>query len=167
MSQFTEQLTARYIRSEHPESWIVEPSCLIHRGDRPSVRTRIALNEPSILRYSSCQISSLVRRMHLTKDLSACCFLLRLTHSPHSNIVHYEGDVLRLEDIRNKTVVSILPSVGDIVFETTIKGQNVLRFSFPPVEAFKSRPSLMLAIGHQQDLSISSGLIPHRLRRSL
>ena len=53
-----------------------------------------------------------------------------------------DGDVVRLEDAKNQTVVSVLPSVGDVVFEMTVKGQNILRFPYASVEAFKARPGL-------------------------
>jgi aldose 1-epimerase len=57
--------------------------------------------------------------------------------------VHREGEVVRLEDVKNQTVVSILPSVGDVVFKMTVKGQDILRFPYPSIEAFKARPSLV------------------------
>jgi aldose 1-epimerase len=52
------------------------------------------------------------------------------------------GDVVRLEDAAHETVVSLIPSVGNIAFEMTVKGHNVLRWPYASVEAFKARPSL-------------------------
>lgn len=52
------------------------------------------------------------------------------------------GDVVRLQDAKTQTVVSIVPAVGDIVFEMTVKGQNVLRWPYASVEEFKTRPAL-------------------------
>ena len=52
------------------------------------------------------------------------------------------GDVVRLEDTAGQTVVSIVPSVGNITFEMTVKGQNVLRWPYASLEAFKARPGL-------------------------
>ena len=53
-----------------------------------------------------------------------------------------DGEVVQLEDAKNQTVVSIVTSVGDEVFSMKVKGQDVLRFPFPNIEAFKARPSL-------------------------
>src|ERR1051326_4576131 len=52
------------------------------------------------------------------------------------------GEVVRLEDSRTDTSVSILPSVGNIAFEFKVKGRDVLRWPFASVEAFKARPAL-------------------------
>jgi aldose 1-epimerase len=52
------------------------------------------------------------------------------------------GDVVRLEDSRAATIVSIVPSVGDIAFEMNVKGKNVLRWPFTSVDQFKARPAM-------------------------
>jgi aldose 1-epimerase len=52
------------------------------------------------------------------------------------------GEVVRLEDARSQTIVSILPSVGNIAFEMKVKGHDILRWPFASVEEFKSRPAL-------------------------
>ena len=52
------------------------------------------------------------------------------------------GDVVQLEDTRSQTVVSILPSVGNIAFSMKVKGHEVLRWPYESVEQFKSRPGL-------------------------
>jgi aldose 1-epimerase len=49
------------------------------------------------------------------------------------------GEVVRLEDTKNHTVVSIIPSSGNKAFEMKVKGQNVLYFPFESVEAFKAK----------------------------
>jgi aldose 1-epimerase len=41
-----------------------------------------------------------------------------------------EGDVVRLEDARRQTVVSIAPSIGNAAFEMKVKGKDVLRFPY-------------------------------------
>jgi hypothetical protein len=41
--------------------------------------------------------------------------------------VQQAGDVVQLADRDTDTVVSIVPSVGNIAFEMNVKGQNVLR----------------------------------------
>ena len=53
-----------------------------------------------------------------------------------------DGDVIRLEDGRAATVVSIVPSVGNIAFELEVKGHDVLHWPFASVEAFKARPAM-------------------------
>jgi aldose 1-epimerase len=53
-----------------------------------------------------------------------------------------DGDVVRLQDAKTQTTVSIVPTVGDIAFEMKVKGQNVLRWPYASVEEFKTRPAL-------------------------
>src|SRR4051812_11980591 len=53
-----------------------------------------------------------------------------------------DGDVVHLEDSRNQTVVSVIPSVGNIAFELKVKGTNVLRWPYASVADFKARPAL-------------------------
>jgi aldose 1-epimerase len=52
------------------------------------------------------------------------------------------GDVVRLEDAETRTVVSIASSVGDIAFELSVKGQNVLHWPFASVTDFKAKPAM-------------------------
>ncbi|HKB13102.1 MAG TPA: aldose 1-epimerase [Vicinamibacterales bacterium] len=52
------------------------------------------------------------------------------------------GEVVRLEEAATGTAVSILPSVGNIAFEFTVKGQNVLRWPFTSIADFKAKPSM-------------------------
>jgi aldose 1-epimerase len=52
------------------------------------------------------------------------------------------GDVVQLEDSKAQTVVSIFPSVGDVAFEMTVKGHNILHWPFPSLDAFKAKPSM-------------------------
>jgi aldose 1-epimerase len=52
------------------------------------------------------------------------------------------GDVVLLEDAKNQTVVSILPSVGNITFSMKVRGQEILRWPYASVEEFKARPGL-------------------------
>ncbi len=53
-----------------------------------------------------------------------------------------EGDIVQLEDRATQTVVSILPSVGDIAFSMTVKGHNILRWPFASIEEFKQKPAM-------------------------
>jgi aldose 1-epimerase len=52
------------------------------------------------------------------------------------------GDVVHLQDGRSETLVSIVPTVGNIAFEMKVKGHNVLRWPYASVDEFKSRPGL-------------------------
>ncbi len=52
------------------------------------------------------------------------------------------GDVVRLEDAKSQTVVSIVTSVGNEAFEMKVKGQNVLFFPYASLDDFKAHPML-------------------------
>jgi len=49
------------------------------------------------------------------------------------------GDVVQLEDAKNKTVVSIVPSLGNITSEMKVNGHNVLRWPYTSLEDYKTR----------------------------
>jgi len=51
-------------------------------------------------------------------------------------------EVIRLEDRRQSTVVSVVPSLGNIAFEMKVKGKNIFWFPFPSVGEFKKKPAL-------------------------
>jgi aldose 1-epimerase len=51
--------------------------------------------------------------------------------------VRREGEVVRLEDAKTQSVVSVMPSHGNSAFEMTVKGKKVLRFPFASVEEYK------------------------------
>src|SRR5439155_6163857 len=67
-------------------------------------------------------------------------FAITASAQPYS--ARQNGDVVQLQDAKSQTVVSIVPSVGDIVFEMKVKGQNVLRWPYASIEEFKARPAL-------------------------
>ena len=50
--------------------------------------------------------------------------------------------VIQLEDSSTQTVVSIVPSVGNVTFAMKVKGQEILRFPYASVAEFRSRPGL-------------------------
>ena len=52
-----------------------------------------------------------------------------------------EGDVVRLADKKTDTVVSIVPSIGAVIFEMKIHGANIISFSPASLDAFRQRPS--------------------------
>src|SRR5262245_14476829 len=51
-------------------------------------------------------------------------------------------EIIRLEDSIHKTIVSIAPSIGNIAYEMKVNGQNVLRFPYPSVAAFRQNPRM-------------------------
>lgn len=51
------------------------------------------------------------------------------------------GDIVRLEDTRTQTVVSIITSVGNMAYEMKVKGHNVLRFPFASIDDFRAKPT--------------------------
>jgi aldose 1-epimerase len=53
-----------------------------------------------------------------------------------------EGDILRLEDRASQTIVSIVPSVGNIAFSMTVKGHEILHWPFASVEEFRRKPAM-------------------------
>jgi aldose 1-epimerase len=53
-----------------------------------------------------------------------------------------DGDVVRLADGATQTTVAILPSVGNIAFDFTVRGQGIVRFPFASVAQFQAAPVL-------------------------
>jgi aldose 1-epimerase len=51
-------------------------------------------------------------------------------------------DVVRLEDAAHNTAVSIAPGIGNIAYEMSVNGVNLLRFPYPSVAAFQAKPQL-------------------------
>lgn len=49
------------------------------------------------------------------------------------------GDVVHLEDVENRIVVTILPSSGNVTIGMRVNGRNVLRFPYESVEDFRAR----------------------------
>ena len=74
--------------------------------------------------------------------LAVLCVTTSLPASAQQYQTRRDGDVVQLEDAKNQTVVSIVPSVGNIAFEMKVKGQNVLRWPYASVEEFKARPGM-------------------------
>ena len=56
--------------------------------------------------------------------------------------VRQHDGIVQLEDAQARTVVSIVPSVGNVAFSMTVKGQEILRFPYASVAEFKARPGL-------------------------
>ena len=53
-----------------------------------------------------------------------------------------DGDVIRLEDAKARTTVSVALTVGDIAFEMKVHGTNVLWWPYSSIEEFKARPTM-------------------------
>jgi aldose 1-epimerase len=56
---------------------------------------------------------------------------------PSSYTATQVGEIVRLEDAKAQTTVSVKPSAGNVAFEMLVKGHNVLVFSGASPEAFK------------------------------
>lgn len=56
--------------------------------------------------------------------------------------VRRNGEVVRIADAGSQTAVSIVVSVGNVAFEMTVKGHNVLHWPYASVEAFTARPGM-------------------------
>jgi aldose 1-epimerase len=53
------------------------------------------------------------------------------------------GDSVELTDAKSQTSVSIVPSVGNIAFDMTVKGQKILRWPYASLEEFKAKPAML------------------------
>jgi len=51
------------------------------------------------------------------------------------------GDIVQLEDKANRTVVSIITSVGNMAYEMRVNGHNILRFPFASIDDYRARPA--------------------------
>src|SRR5689334_24268011 len=75
-----------------------------------------------------------------------CALVMLSGHAAPASAQPYRaqtiGEIVELRDARSETVVSILPSVGNIAFGMTVKGHALLRWPYPSIEAFKTRPAL-------------------------
>src|SRR5215831_4201878 len=69
--------------------------------------------------------------------MKACLLFCCVSAALAQYSVHRDGEVVRLEDARSQTVVSVMPSHGNSAFEMTVKGKKVLRFPFASVEEYK------------------------------
>jgi aldose 1-epimerase len=69
----------------------------------------------------------------------ACCFATPVQAQRYSAV--REGEIVRLSDRVSDTVVSIMPSVGNIAFEMQVRGHNILRFPHATLADFKASPN--------------------------
>ena len=93
---------------------------------------------------ASCMHFSAILTSALRPTRLAIVVLLTLaTHAgaqPYS--ARQDGDIVRLTDAKHQIAVSIVPSVGNVAFEMTVKGQSVLRWPYASVQDFKAKPGL-------------------------
>ena len=83
--------------------------------------------------------------MRYSAVIVALAFVVCATPPPRAAVGYSArqiGDIVQLQDTTAQTVVSIVPSVGNVAFEMKVKGQNVLRWPYASVEEFKARPAL-------------------------
>ncbi len=52
-------------------------------------------------------------------------------------------ETVRLEDSRHKTVVTVVPTVGNTAVEMSVNGKNALYFPFQSIGDFKAKPNLV------------------------
>ena len=69
--------------------------------------------------------------------MKGCVLFCCLSSAFAQYAVRSEGEVVRLEDDRRQTVVSVMPSHGNSAFAMTVKGKKVLRFPFAFLEEYK------------------------------
>jgi aldose 1-epimerase len=68
---------------------------------------------------------------------TAACLLVSALPALAQYTARTEGDIVRLEDARTQTVVSIMPSHGNMAFDMKVKGKNVLRDPYATVDDFR------------------------------
>ena len=78
----------------------------------------------------------------LSATASAAAFARPGVQRAQQYSVSRNGDVVQLQDTKAQTIVSIVPSVGNMAFEMKVKGHNVLYWPFATVDEFKARPSM-------------------------
>src|SRR5688572_1769485 len=83
---------------------------------------------------------------HQLARVSALAAILLCSFASSSTAQQYtarqNGDVVELQDTKNQTTVSIVPSVGNIAFAMKVKGHDILRWPFASVEEFKAKPAM-------------------------
>ena len=84
---------------------------------------------------------SVMTHHHICLAVCLCAWLVvPAAAQPYS--VRRTGDVVHLDDAASRTTVSIVPSVGNLAFEMTVNGVNILRFPYSSLDDFKKTPRL-------------------------
>jgi aldose 1-epimerase len=95
---------------------------------------------------SRCMIPAFCMQLQVSsvRLLCACVLLLSLAGAasaqPYS--ARQDGQIVRLADAKSQVAVAIVPSVGNVAFEMTVKGQNVLRWPYGSIDEFRAKPAL-------------------------
>src|SRR3954471_16091783 len=55
---------------------------------------------------------------------------------------HRTGEIVELSDQRHAVVVSISPSVGDLVFAMKVNGQDIVRFPYASLDDYRAHSGL-------------------------
>jgi aldose 1-epimerase len=78
----------------------------------------------------------------LTAFVVVVVFAAAASGSAQQYTARQTGDVVELRDAKHDTTVSIVPSVGNIAFDMTVKGHKILRWPYKSVEEFKAKPGM-------------------------
>ena len=77
------------------------------------------------------------------RSLRLAVFALLLT-SPLLALAQYSfernADIVKLTDQKHETSVSVLTSVGNLVFSMKVKGQEIIHFPYASTDAYKAKP---------------------------
>ena len=78
--------------------------------------------------------------------LLGCAAIVSARGVPSASAPRYaatrDGLVVHLDDHDRQTRVSIVPSIGNVAYAMTVKGQNVLYWPFGSIDEFKAKPTL-------------------------
>jgi len=82
----------------------------------------------------------------MIRQTLAFCVLIMMAGAITARAQQYTArrtaEIVVLEDAKNQTTVSIVPSIGNVAFSMKVKGQDVLRWPYASIAEFKSRPAL-------------------------
>src|SRR6185436_16531482 len=107
----------------------------------PSAAARAHWQSAPRFAYAPHQMQSNGRPLVLVVGL-ACAVLIPPAEAGQPRYAAVkEGDVVKLSDRTTDTVISILPSLGNMAFEMKVHGQNVLRYPHSTIEEFRKAPN--------------------------
>jgi aldose 1-epimerase len=67
--------------------------------------------------------------------------LLAILYANGQYAVHQSGRIVRLEDTKNQMTVTVIPTIGALAIEFTVKGTNILRSKWASVDEFLAKPT--------------------------
>jgi aldose 1-epimerase len=82
------------------------------------------------------------RRIQILVQVVVFSLAVSSTALAQQYTARHEGDVVELRDAKHDTVVTLIPSVGNITSGMKVKGHDVLRWPAVTVEQFKAKPTL-------------------------